>query len=190
MSKIYYFEDKNGEYTSADGSRRFTKLEGNAAYEYLRSPMGKGRRFMKLVDRDSDDDFKCVIHIEVPRNGIKAFRKYERHEQYIADVVKACDYEVLSLDYAETDDGETLIETVADESVDVEKEAFHQINLAILRKALNLLTEDEYALINALYLQENTMTLQAYAKSLGVSYTTIDSRKKRILRKLKNYFDF
>ncbi len=184
--KIYYIEDQNGKYASADGSRRFTRLEGKEAYDFLKSPMGQGRRFMKLVNIDSDED---EINVKVHSNEMKSFRRYKRREQYVADVANTWGYDVLSLDYEETADGEMLSEVVADEDVDVEKEAFLQIDLETLRKAFDILTEDEYALICALYLQDKPMTLRAYAKTLGVPFTTVDSRRKTILSKLRNFFN-
>ena len=183
--KIYYIEDQNGKYASTDGSRRFTRLEGKAAYDFLKSPMGQGRRFMKLVNIDSDED---EINVEVHSNEMKSFRRYERREQYVSDVANTWGYEVLSLDYEETADGEMLSEVVADEDVNVEKEAFMQIDLETLRKALVTLTEDEYALICALYLQDKPMTEREYAKSIGVPRTTLEHRKKLVLQKLKNFF--
>lgn len=183
--KIYYIEDKNGKYASADGSRRFTRLEGKAAYDFLKSPMGQGRRFMKLVNIDSDED---EINVEVHSNEMKSFRRYERREQYVADVADKWGYEVLSLDYEETADGEMLSEVVADEDVNVEKEAFMQIDLETLRKALDTLTEDEYALICALYLQDKPMTEREYSMASGIPQKTINDRKLRILKKLKSFF--
>ena len=119
---------------------------------------------------------------------MKSFRRYERREQYVADVANTWGYEVLSLDYEETADGEMLSEVVADEDVNVEKEAFLQIDLETLRKALDTLTEEEYALICALYLQDKPMTLQQYALQIGVHFTTVDYRRKCIFKKIKSFF--
>lgn len=183
--KIYYIEDQNGKYASADGSRRFTRLEGKAAYDFLKSPIGQGRRFMKLVNIDSDED---EINVEVHSKEMKSFRRYERREQYVADVANTWGYEVLSLDYEETADGEMLSEVVADEDANVEKDAFMQIDLETLRKALDTLTEDEYALICALYLQDKPMTEREYSMASGIPRKTINDRKIRILKKLKSFF--
>ena len=45
---IFFIEDKNGNYFSADGKRRFIRLKGKAAYDYLKSPNGRGKRFYRL----------------------------------------------------------------------------------------------------------------------------------------------
>ena len=183
--KIYYIEDKNGKFASADGSRRFTKLEGKAAYDFLKSPMGQGRRFMKLVSIDGDED---EINIEVYGSEMKAVRTYERREQYVADNARENPYTIISLSYAECDDDEYPEESLADADVNVEDEVFRQIELETLRRALNSLTEDEYALICALYLQNQPMTESAYATHIKMTQQAVHKRKNAILKKLRYYF--
>lgn len=51
---------------------------------------------------------------------------------------------------------------------------------------LALLNKSEYALIHALYFKN--MTEREYSEKSGIPQKTINDRKKRILRKLKNYF--
>ena len=183
--KIFYIEDQNGKYASEDGSRRFTRLEGTAAYEFLRSPMGQGRRFMKLANIDSDED---EINIEVNSNVMKSFRMYERREQYISDNAREKPYTIISLSYAECDDEEYPEESLPDEDVNIEEEVLRQIDLEILHRALDALLEDEYALIYALFLREKPMTESEYATQRGTTQQTISKRKKTILKKLRNYF--
>ena len=183
--KIYYIEDQNGKYASVDRMRRFTRLEGKAAYDFLKSPMGQGRRFMKLVNSEGEED---EINIEVHADDMKVFRTYERREQYVADNERENPYTIISLSYAECDDEEYPEESLADEDVNVEEEVFHQIDLETLRRALDTLTEDEYALICALYLQDKPMTLQQYASRIGVHFTTVDYRRKCIFKKIKSFF--
>jgi DNA-directed RNA polymerase specialized sigma24 family protein len=183
--KIYYIEDRNGKYASADGSRRFTRLEGTVAYDFLKSPQGKNRRFMKLVNTEGEED---EINIEVRSDVMKSFRTYERHEQYVADKARENLYTVISLSYAECDDEEYPEESLADEGINVEQEVFHQIDLEILRRALDSLIEEEYALICALYLQDKPMTEREYSVTSGIPQKTINDRKIRILKKLKSFF--
>ena len=183
--KIYYIEDPNGKYTSADGSRRFTKLESKDAYEFLMSPQGRDRRFMKLVNAEGEED---EINIEVHTDKMKAFRTYERREQYIADNSKANPYTVTSMSCAECEDEEYPGESLADEDVNVEEEVFHQIDLEMLRRALDSLAEDEYALICALYLQDKPLTESEYAAQLKITQQAVHKRKRTILNELKKYF--
>ena len=47
--KIVYIEDENGEVFSEDKKRRFTRLVGTEAYEYLKSAEGKNKVFFKTL---------------------------------------------------------------------------------------------------------------------------------------------
>lgn len=57
-----------------------------------------------------------------------------------------------------------------------------------LHKILNLLTPDEYRLIYALFCQN--LTEQEFASRTGVSHQAIHKRKIRILKKIRNFFDW
>ena len=46
--KIVYIEDENGEVFSEDKKRRFTRLVGTEAYEYLKSAEGKNKVFLAI----------------------------------------------------------------------------------------------------------------------------------------------
>ena len=52
-----------------------------------------------------------------------------------------------------------------------------------LRRALEKLTDEEYALVYALFFEGKTE--RAYAKELGVAQVTVHKKKQRILKKLK-----
>ena len=56
-----------------------------------------------------------------------------------------------------------------------------------LYRCIALLTEDEYALIDALFF--NGFTERDYAEKLGIRQQSINGRKRRILEKLKKLFD-
>ena len=56
---IYYIENPNGKYPSEDGSRRFDKLSGRTAYEYLQTTEGKGIRFMKA--NEAEDRWSSLL---------------------------------------------------------------------------------------------------------------------------------
>ena len=57
-----------------------------------------------------------------------------------------------------------------------------------LHNILGLLTPDEYRLLYALFFQE--MTEEAYGRKIGVSRQAVHKRKIRILKKIKNFFDW
>lgn len=85
---IFFIEDKNGDYFSADGKRRFIRLTGKAAYDYFKSPNGRGKRFYKLSAEDETED---DVFIEIPSSKISHIRNGERRTQYVADCKKKAD---------------------------------------------------------------------------------------------------
>lgn len=54
-----------------------------------------------------------------------------------------------------------------------------------LHRALGKLTDEEYALVYALFFEGKTE--RAYAKELGVAQVTVHKKKQRILKKLKEF---
>ena len=45
MIKVFYIEDKHGQYVSADGTKRWTRLTGQALYGFLQTERGKKTYF-------------------------------------------------------------------------------------------------------------------------------------------------
>lgn len=56
-----------------------------------------------------------------------------------------------------------------------------------LRNILNLLTPDEYRLIYALFFQG--LSEEAYGQKIGVSQQAVHKRKKRILKKIRSFWE-
>ena len=81
-----------------------------------------------------------------------------------------------------------LIDTVADEDVDLEAEAMHDLDLEILKKALQALTKEEYRIIHCLYLSKSPMSEKKIAKHLGMTQQAVSKRKRAIFEKLKKFF--
>ena len=70
----------------------------------------------------------------------------------------------------------------------IEDDVLRQLDLETLRRALDTLTEDEYALICALYLQDKPMTEREFSRKTGIPQKPLNARKARILKKLKSFF--
>ena len=181
---IFFIEDKNGNYFSADGKRRFIRLTGKAAYEYLKSPKGRGKRFFKLTaEEETEDD----VFVEIPSSKTKRIRKGERRTQYVADCKRESGRHEISLyaleanEHGERCTGEELIEDV---DIDVESAAIHRIELEKLYKAVQSLSEEEQELVARLYSKEPA-TITDLSKEWSVHYSTISRKHKAILRKLK-----
>ncbi len=184
LMSIYYIEDKNGDYFSTDRKKRFIRLSGKAAYEYLSAHREK--RFYKLAPEDESEE---NVFIEVPTSKVSHIRKDERRAQYVADIRKKSGISEISLyaikgsDHGERCTGEELIEDVA---IDVESTAIHNIELEKLYQAVQSLSEDEQELVARLYSKKPT-TIIDLSKEWNVHYSTISRRHKAILRKLKNF---
>ena len=72
----------------------------------------------------------------------------------------------------------------AEEAEDIEDAAIRAVMLEKLNEALHTLTDEETAIIHALFYQE--VSEVELAKLLGIPRTTLRSRKDKILSKLKN----
>lgn len=182
----YYIEDKNGTYFSEDGKRRFRKLRGREAYRFLRSPQATGMRFFK-ADNDAETDEE--LYVEIPLSKITEMRRIERREQYVDDCEEESEFSVISSSVPVGDEMETGEELIADPSVFVEEEAMHQLDLEILRYALQALDAEERELIDALYFSDDPPTVRELGEKMNLHFTTISKRKNAILKKLRTFFD-
>ena len=183
---IFFIEDKNGDYFSADGKRRFIRLTGKAAYDYFKSPNGRGKRFYKLSAEDETED---DVFIEIPSSKIGHIRKAERRTQYVADCKKESGRYEISLyaleanDHGERCSGEELIE---DTAIDIESTAIYRIELEKLYQAVQSLSEEEQELVARLY-SKKPATIIDLSKEWNVHYSTISRKHKAVLKKLKNF---
>lgn len=185
MFKVFYIEDENGKYISEDGSKRWTRLTGQALYNFLQTEKGKSTYF--FVDTD---DNGISVGIETKSKGKQTILESDkRRKRYIYDVQKQLEFTTVSFDYFETEDGISSGDEVIPNNDDsVEAIVFRRIEFETLYKALSSLAEDEYALICALYLQEKPLTEREFSRETGVPQKTINDRKSRILKKLKSFF--
>lgn len=90
----------------------------------------------------------------------------------------------ISGDGASRDDEEgTLFDTLPDLSADIMGNYIHREELAALSEALGELTPEELALLRAVYGQGQT--IRGASQSLGVGYSTVQYRHRRLLDVLK-----
>ena len=188
MSAKFYIKNENGNILSTDGKAKYTLLEGETAYDFLKTEDGKHRCFYVYFDENGNK-----IGIEISAEMVTSC--YEQREQirYRAKVKEAFNITFISANMPEKIAGEDdieMIETFVDDKADVEDSVLHNIDLQTLRDALSKLTSDEYDLIFHLYLAENPLTVRELAKKYNVHFVTISKRRKAILNKLKKFFDF
>lgn len=187
--KIYYIEDENGTYYSYGGKRRFKRLSGNQAYEYLCSPEGKKKTFYKTTSNEDGGD---ELFVEVPKKLTASFRKSERRKQYIKDIAKDSPYTTISLYSCEVNENGDIIESgeelIPSHDISTLDQVIINEDMSLLKKALESLDSSERALIDALYLRENPLSEAAYGAMIGITRQSVSKRKKIIFEKIKKFF--
>lgn len=131
---------------------------------------------------------------EVSRELYEAYYKGHRKEKYFTHDLKQEHTKVdkktgeIIVIPSREDSYERLLEAekqFAEEAENVEETAVRAVMLEKLSEALHTLTEEETAIIHALFYRE--ISEAELAKKLGIARTTLQSRKYKILEKLKKY---
>ena len=117
--------------------------------------------------------------VKVSEDIYKVYWREREHEKYLEQV----DRKNHLLFFSSLDQDGHFAETLVDESVDVEKIVETQMMIEAVRNAISKLNAEERDIIERLYF--NDETLSSVARDKGVTYQTIQWRKDRILRKLK-----
>lgn len=170
MAKQYYVK-KNPDSTGAD--IEWNALTGQEFYRLITSPAGKGRYFIDM------DNFM----IEANKEQYIEWRREKDHSDYLREQEEG--HSVLSIYSdlsAETRNGEEII---PDTNTNVEAEALRAVEYSVLRTALGALDEKSYRLISALYSSEKEISERALATEMGLPQSTVNKRKKKILKNLK-----
>ena len=90
MIKVFYIEDNNGQYVSADGSKRWTRLTGQALYDFLQTERGKKTYF--FVDTD---DNGVAIGVEITNKDQQVMLETDkRRRRYVSESQKESGYSV------------------------------------------------------------------------------------------------
>lgn len=130
---------------------------------------------------------------EVSRELYEAYYKGRRKEKYFNHDLKEEHTRLnketgkITVIPSREDSYERLLEEekqFAEEAEDVMETAIRAVMLEKLKEALHTLTDNEKAIIHALFYQE--ISEVELAKQLGIARTTLQSRKYKILEKLKN----
>lgn len=156
------------------------KVNGREFYDIVHSPAGQGRYF---IDLDG-------IVFETSEAMYSDWKKEKNHSDYLAKQAEG--WEELSMytddigRYKGLEGCENGEEILADESVDVEEDAVHNMEIAALRLALKALDAASYQLIYDLYLAEQRKSEYELAVEYGTSRNAIHRRKNRIFKNIKN----
>ena len=129
---------------------------------------------------------------EVSKELYDAYYKGQRKEKYFTHDLKQEHIKVdketggIIVISSREDSYERLLEAekqFAEEAENVEDVAVRAVMLEKLNEALHTLTDEETAIIHALFYQE--ISEVELAKKLGIARTTLQSRKYKILEKLR-----
>lgn len=192
MKKIF-FEWKNGK-QSTSGDQEWEQISSEDCRAICRNnknlPQECRRFFARLPGVDENDTyyiFECDYknHIKSVAEAMERWRKRIEEEKLIEEGLV---YEIISLDLPMTDqNGETftLLDMIPDPDSLYEDKLIVSMDL---QNALLSLSEEERSLINAFYLSSQPKTVREYAKETKLPFTTLQSRKEKILKNLKDYF--
>ena len=181
---IYFVENEYGEYCSRDGKRRFIKLTGKQAYRYLSE-----HKELRFYDSSTAEDFGEKVFVEVPKHRNKKVESWKNHENYVKRTMKENKLEIVSLSKPVTkDENVSLEDIIVDHNLPFEDKVIHDLDLEVLHHALGSLNEEEYHIIDCLYLANSPMTERDLAKSMGKSQPYINRCKRKIFDKIRKFF--
>lgn len=188
--KIFFIEDEDGKYCSENGKRRFIRLEGKAAYNYLSEH--KGLHFYRTVSAEKNGD---KIFVEIPKKRNKEYERELNREKYLLRVKKRCEIKEIIFSSPVTRDGKMTVEDLLDDedrNRALEDEVIDCLDRADkiekLHRALCSLSASEYRIIDSLFLADSRMTERELAQSLGVSQPRVNRMKREIFLKIQKFF--
>lgn len=190
---IRYFAWKDGKKETAKKQQweELSAKDFKAIYESnKKKEISKRRFFIRLSGVEYGDD------IFLFESDYVDFKKYRSEKERAARKKKKLkeyekeygEIEVLSLDAELENSGRevvTLHSFVSDDGVLFED----RLTLSMaMEAAMNCLSIDEYNLIYATIVCDEPKSLREYADETGVPFTTLASRRKKALEKMKRFF--
>lgn len=130
----------------------------------------KNKKFIKIEDS----------LLEVSKKEYEIIESEDQRRKYVKRIEKK---KVISYDNKD-ENGTVLINSIKDVNYDIESEVERKLEIERLKKALLQLNDDEYKLIKELFYKE--IPLREYARINGIPFTTVQGRKDKIIKKLKN----
>lgn len=171
-----------------DGADNWIFMNSYEFAMFMKTEDGQKRKknFAQIDACGEDDD---IIVVECGEERAKEWRAEKDAHDYLKECEAESGIETVSF-YAVNEDGEevNLDETIADPNSDLASEVIKNMECEKVREILTSLTQDEYALIFALFLADEPMTMSEIAAREGVEVSTIMRRRNRIFEKIKNYF--
>ena len=167
MAKQYYRKSDSSD------SAGWIKMSGSEFYQFVRDPQNRNRHFIDMGD----------VVIESPESIYREYKSEENHRAYIERQQTRID--TVSLQSQLYGESVTLLETIEDQSQDVEADALQNLLVQNLREVLSHLPEDEHRMIYDLYLSQPRKTVNELSEESGIPTMTLQNKKIRILAKLR-----
>lgn len=168
-----------------DNAKCFIKI-GKGIYEEITYEELEKRR--KIINSYIEKKF-IYIHgmlLEVSKKEYEDYYTEIERNRYCKKVLQKL--QVVSIEELNTDEDMDDKQVIADSSKNIEIEIERKMEIEQLRKALLELDNDEYQLIKELFFNEKTV--REYAEIKGIPFTTIQSRKDKIIEKLRKILKF
>ena len=181
---IIYVENEFGKVFSENGTRRFDALTGKEAYDYLTE-----HKDLRFYETSTAEEFGNTVFVEVPKHQIKKAEAWKNHENYVKRTMKENKLEIVSLSKPVTkDENVSLEDIIVDHNLPFEDKVIHDLDLEVLHHALDSLNEEEYHIIDCLYLADSPMTERDLANFMGKSQPYINRLKRKIFDKIRKFF--
>lgn len=184
MSTKYYVKDENGKVLSIDGKTRFTVYVDSEARAFLQTKEGKNKNFYKFISPDGEK-----FAIECTKEQQEESEYERRHYTYLRKQEEEKGYIQTSLDCPLNlnDEDVELIESIEDESSNLNEITIRHDEYDCIHKALDSLTEEEFDLVFAFFILKKPMTEREYAEKNGLHHMTVHNRKVAVLKKISKF---
>lgn len=164
----------------------YIQISGKEFLALVRLPENKGRHFIKLLNVSEYDRDGAII-METTKDEYVEWRNEKRRREYLQEInpgIKPISYHAI-----ESDDGRFGEELLADNNCDIEQDYISALEPDLLKKALSLLTDEEYRLIEYIYLLPQKGTERGYSTLIGVPKSTVNRYKLAIFEKIKKIIE-
>lgn len=163
-----YFRKKEPQCDAA--SIKWIEMSGKEYYRFVTDPENKSRWFVDMGD----------VVLECTEEEYKRYKAEDDHSSYI--LKQEADWITLSLNSTEEADNIALESTLG-----IEETAIRNLQKEALRRAVRMLTEEEYRIITLKYGADQPMSEEKIGTLVGLSQSGVSRQIKRIKIFLKKF---
>jgi DNA-directed RNA polymerase specialized sigma subunit len=154
------------------------QIKGKDFLALVRSPESEGRYFIKLPSTNGDFSDTAIV-METTEAEYLKWKREKNH----ADYLKNCGKHITVISYHIFESDEEQLPNPAN---DFEPQF---LNAMALDAALASLTDEEYRLVEFLYLSDKPGTVREYEQLTGMPKSTVSRRHKAVIEKIKVFFE-